>query len=268
MDGTDMKDGRFALVTGGAQGVGYATAKRFLDDGFAGVMLLDRNGDKLRESAGRLGDSGRVEFIEGDLLDPALPARAIGQALARFGRLDVLVNAAGSTARCGLDDTTPELFETLFGINVRAPLFMMQEAVKPMRSQGSGVIVNVSSMLSHGGPPNLTTYSASKSALCTMTKSVANTVKREGIRVFAINLGWVHTEGEQALQTGFHGLPEDWAKHIGRRMPSGRLISSEDVAGVMAFLVSAPAQMMTGAIIDYEQMPAGVFDAHPALAPE
>jgi NAD(P)-dependent dehydrogenase (short-subunit alcohol dehydrogenase family) len=123
-------------------------------------------------------------------------------------------------------------------------------------------------MLAHGGPPNLTTYSASKAALNTMTRSVANTVKREGIRVFAINLGWVHSEGEQALQTGFHGLPQNWAEEIGRRMPAGRLIVPDDVAGLFAYLVSPSAQMMTGAIIDYEQMPAGVFDAHPALLPE
>ena len=69
------------------------------------------------------------------------------------------------------------------------------------------------------------------------------------------------------MQTSFHGMPEDWAQAIGKRMPSGRLIVPDDVAGVMAFLVSAPAQMMTGAIIDYEQVPIGVFDEHPALAP-
>ena len=104
-------------------------------------------------------------------------------------------------------------------------------------------------------------------ALNTLTRSVANSVKREGIRVFAISLGWVHSEGEQALQTGFHGLAENWAEEIGRRMPAGRLIVPDDVAGLFAYLVSPSARMMTGAVIDYEQMPAGVFDAHPALAP-
>lgn len=262
-----MADGRFALVTGGAQGIGFAAARRFLELGFGGVLLLDRNGAKLNAAAERLSAAGRVETIEGDLLDPGLAARAVAAAISRFGRLDVLVNAAGNTERCGLDDTTPESFERLFGVNVRAPLFMMQEAVKAMRGQGAGTIINVSSMLSHGGPPNLSTYSASKAALNTLTKSAANGVKREGIRIFSINLGWVHTEGEQALQTGFHGLPDDWAQGIGARMPAGRLIVPDDVAGLMAYLVSPSAQMMTGAIIDYEQMPAGVFDAHPALGP-
>jgi len=256
------------LVTGGAQGIGAAAAKRFLGDGFVGVVLVDRNGDKLAAKASELASPGRVEILSGDLRDEALPARAVSLALEEFGRLDVLVNGAGDTSRCGLDDTTRESFDRMFGINVKAPLFMMQEAVKPMRKQGSGTIINISSMLAHGGPPNLITYSASKAALDTLTKAAANAVKRQGIRIFAINLGWVHTEGEHETQTKFHKLPENWHEAIGRRMPSGRLIAPEDAAGLIAFLVSPSAQMMTGAIIDYEQMPAGTFDTHPALAPE
>jgi NAD(P)-dependent dehydrogenase (short-subunit alcohol dehydrogenase family) len=248
--------------------MGFAAAKRCLEMGFGGVMLLDRNGGRLKEAEAKLQGLGRVLAIEGDLLDVTLPQRAVGETVARFGRLDVLVNAAGSTERCGLDDTTPDAFERLFGVNVRAPLFMMQEAVKAMRVNRSGTIVNVSSMLSHGGPPNLVTYSSSKAALNIMTRSAANGVKRDGIRIFAINLGWVHSEGEQALQTGFHGLPEDWAEQIGRRMPAGRLIVPDDVAGLVAYLVSPSGRMMNGAIIDYEQAPTGVFEAHPALAPE
>jgi NAD(P)-dependent dehydrogenase (short-subunit alcohol dehydrogenase family) len=263
-----MADNRIALITGGKQGMGFAAAKTFLQSGFGGVMLLDRNGGKLNEAADRLRTLGRVETIQGDLIDITLPARAVAATVAAFGRLDVVVNSAGNTERCGLDDTTPEAFERLFGVNTRAPYFMMQEAVKVMRPQGSGTIINVSSMLAHGGPPNLTTYAASKAALNIMTRSAANLVKRDGIRIFAINLGWVNSEGEHALQTGFHGMPGDWAGDIGRRMPAGRLIVPEDVAGLFAYLVSPSAQMMTGAIIDYEQMPAGVFDAHPALGPE
>ena len=259
---------RVALVTGGAQGLGYAAAKRFLELGFSGVLLLDRNGPGLKEAARRLSALGPAEAFEGDLLDPALPARAVAAALSAFGRLDVLVNAAGNTERCGLDDTTPEAFDRLFSVNTRAPLFLMQEAAKVMRARRGGTIINVSSMLSYGGPANLTTYAASKAALNSRTRGVANSLTREGIRVFGINLGWVHSEGEQALQTGFHGLPENWAEEIGRRMPAGRMIVPEDVAGLFGYLVSPSAQMMTGAIIDYEQMPAGVFDAHPALASE
>lgn len=263
-----MSDARFALVTGGAQGMGFAAARQFLQMGFGGVLLVDRNGAKLAEAAERLRPLGRVEMLAGDLLDVALAARAVAAAVSAFGRLDVLVNAAGNTERCGLDDTTPEAFDRLFGVNVRAPLFMMQEAVKAMRPHRSGTIINMSSMLSYGGPPNLTTYSASKAALNTLTRSSAHKVARDGIRIFAINLGWVNSEGEHALQTGFHNMPQDWADAIGRRMPAGRMITPEDVAGLIAYLVSPSAQMMTGAIIDYEQVPAAVFEQHPALSPE
>lgn len=263
-----MSDGRFALVTGGAQGMGFAAAKRFLELGFGGVMLLDRNAAKLAEAKTALARAGRVEALSGDLMDVTLAARAVAAAVAAFGRLDVLVNAAGNTERCGLEDTSPEAFDRLFGVNVRAPLFMMQEAVKAMRANGAGTIINMSSMLSHGGPPNLTTYSASKAALNILTRSSAQKVARDGIRIFAINLGWVNSDGEHALQTGFHNMPQDWAEAIGRRMPAGRLITPEDVAGLVAYLVSPSAQMMTGAIIDYEQMPVAVFEQHPALSPE
>jgi NAD(P)-dependent dehydrogenase (short-subunit alcohol dehydrogenase family) len=261
-----MSDGRFALVTGGAQGMGFAAAKMFLEQGFGGVLLVDRNAAKLAEAAARLEKLGRVEMLAGDLLDAGLPARAVAATVSAFGRLDVLVNAAGNTERCGLDDTTPEAFERLFGVNTRAPLFMMQEAVKAMRTHRSGTIINMSSMLSYGGPPNLTTYSASKAALNILTRSSAHKVAREGIRIFAINLGWVNSDGEHALQTVVNGMPQDWAEAAGQRMPAGRMITPDDVAGLVAYLVSPSGQMMTGAIIDYEQLPVGVFTNHPTLA--
>ena len=131
----------------------------------------------------------------------------------------------------------------------------------------SGVIINIASMLAYGGPPNLGTYAASKAALMALSRNAANTFKRDGVRVFCVNLGWALTDGEHELQTGFHKLPQDWAETMGARMPFGRLITADDVAGLCAFLVSPPAQMMTGAVIDYEQMPVGTFDSHPALSP-
>jgi NAD(P)-dependent dehydrogenase (short-subunit alcohol dehydrogenase family) len=259
---------RVALITGGAQGIGSATAKQFMKDGFAGVVLLDRNAERLSVEEKGLASLGRVEILVADLRDDATPAKAVAFVMEKFGRLDVLVNAAGSTARGGIADTTVDTFHTLFDVNVKAPLFLMQEAAKHMAAAGRGVIINVASMIAYGGPPNLASYSASKAALVALTKHAANTFKRDGVRAFCVNLGWVNTEGERALQTGFHGLPENWHQAIGKRMPAGRLIEPDDVAGLMAYLVSPSAAMMNGAVIDYEQMPVGTFDAHPALAPE
>jgi NAD(P)-dependent dehydrogenase (short-subunit alcohol dehydrogenase family) len=245
---------RTALITGGAQGIGAAVAAKFLANGFSGVLLVDRNQEKLDSAQKRLGKG--VEIYCGDLRDNQTPANSVAKSVKAFGRIDVVVNAAGNTERCGIADTTPEAFARLFDVNVKAPL--------PAKS---GVIINISSMLAHGGPPNLATYSASKSALMTLSRNAANTFKRDGIRVFCVNLGWTLTDGEHELQTRFHKLPEDWATSIGGRMPFGRLITADDVAGLCAFLVSPPAQMMTGAVIDYEQMPVGTFDTHPALGP-
>ena len=256
---------RTALITGGAQGIGAAVARQYLADGFAGVMLVDRNRDKLEATQKRLGKG--VEIFGGDLRDLGTITASVARAIKSFGRLDVVVNAAGNTERCGIADTTPEAFNRLFEVNVRAPLFMMQEAAKHMVAAQSGVIINIASMLAYGGPPNLGTYAASKSALMTLSRNAANAFKRDGVRVFCVNLGWALTDGEHELQTGFHKLPQDWAEQMGKRMPFGRLITADDVAGLCAFLVSPPAQMMTGAVIDYEQMPVGTFDIHPALSP-
>ena len=257
--------GRVALITGGAQGVGAAVARQFLNDGFFGVVVVDRNADRLAAEAATLAKLGTVATLAADLADDNTATLAVDLCIKKFNRIDVLVNAAGNTERGGIADTTPDAFHRLFNVNVKAPLQMMQEATKHMVAAKSGVIINVASMLAHGGPPSIATYAASKGALVTLSKNAANAFKRDGVRVFCINLGWTLTEGEHALQTGFHHMPENWHEEIGARMPAGRLIAPSDVAGLCAFLVSPPAQMMNGVVIDFEQMPIGVYDVHPAL---
>jgi NAD(P)-dependent dehydrogenase (short-subunit alcohol dehydrogenase family) len=258
---------RVALVTGGAQGIGAGAAKRFLQDGFAGVVLVDNNADALSAQKRELSKLGKVEALAADLREEATPEKAVALAFESFGRLDVLVNAAGNTERCGIEDVDLAAYHRLFDVNVKAPLFMMQKVAAAMVSQKrEGVIINITSILAHGGPPDIGIYAASKAALVGLSKNAANALKNKGIRVFAINLGWANTEGEHKLQTQFHKLPENWAEAAGKMVPFGRLILPEDVAGVCAFLVSPPAQMMTGAVIDYEQMPPGTYDVHPMVA--
>jgi NAD(P)-dependent dehydrogenase (short-subunit alcohol dehydrogenase family) len=259
---------RVALITGGAQGIGAGAARKFLSDGFAGVVLLDRNAARLAQEAHDLRTLGKVETLVADLRDEATPARAVAHCMTKFGRIDVLVNAAGDTSRGGIDDTSPKLFDQLFDVNVKAPFFLMQQAAVEMVKVRAGVIINISSMIAYGGPPNLAAYSATKAALVSLTKHAAQTYAWQGVRTFAINLGWALTEGEQNLQTGFHKLPNDWSQQIGARMPAGRLIAPADIADLCAYLVSPSAQMMNGTVIDFEQMPVGMFRDHPALKPE
>jgi len=255
---------RVALITGGAQGVGAAAARRFLQDGFAGILLLDRNAEGLARQAGNLNAAGRIHTLAADLADAATPKAAVAACVGAFGRLDVLLNAAGNTSRGGIADTSSETFDGLFDVNVKAPLFLMQEAAKVMKRQNSGTIINISSMIAYGGLPSLGAYSASKAALNALTKHAAQEFAWDGIRAFAIALGWALTDGERTMQSSL-GMATDWAEKFGAEMPGGRLISPEDIADLVAYLCSPSAQMMNGAIIDFEQMPQGMFRLHPAL---
>ncbi len=256
---------KIALVTGAAQGMGKACAAKLLEQGFAGVVLLDRNREALEKSGQDLAKLGKAEIFAADLRDGDTPVRAVEFTIAKFGRIDVLINAAGSTARGGIADTTPEILQVLLDVNVKAPLFLMQEATRHMVAQGHGTIINIASMIAHGGPPNLGAYSASKAALVALTKHAAQEFAWKGVRSFCINLGWALTEGEQEIQTKFHGLPENWHEMAGQRMPGGRLILPSDIADLCAYLVSASAQMMNGTVIDFEQIPEGMFRVHPGL---
>ncbi len=242
-----------AIVTGAAQGVGAACAAHLMQGGATRLLLIDRDADTLAATAADLrGQGAEVDTLTLDLSDADALLRDIGASIERLGRIDTLVNAAGTTARGGLVDTTPDLFDTVFRINVRAPLLTMQLAAPAMRPAG-GTIVNIASMLAYGGPPFLATYAASKAALVALTRNTANALKRDRIRVHAINLGWTWTPGEQRTQTEVHGLPDDWRATVGASQPFGRLLMPDDPATLTAFLASDAAAMMTGAIIDLDQ---------------
>jgi NAD(P)-dependent dehydrogenase (short-subunit alcohol dehydrogenase family) len=254
---------RTAIVTGAAQGIGEAAARRLLAEGFGRLVLIDRQPDLLETVASDLRKAGAdVTTLTCALtdLDATLPPLAA----ALDGPVHALVNAAGTTARGGLADTSPATFDLIFALNVRAPFFLMQ-AVAP-RMPAGGVIVNITSMLAYGGPPFLLGYSASKAALVALTRGAANTLKRQGLHVFGINLGWTLTPAEQEVQTRLHGMSPDWAARLGARQPFGRLLMPGDPAGLIAFLVSPDAAMMTGAIIDLDQHVAGTVDDNPGNA--
>jgi NAD(P)-dependent dehydrogenase (short-subunit alcohol dehydrogenase family) len=257
-----MVDERAAIVTGGAQGVGAATALRFARDGIKRIVVADLDGDQLSATVSAIKALGVDAYgIEVDLTKVSNCKRVVDAAVKHFGRLDILANCAGSTARGGILDTDEATFDKLFSTNVKAPFYMIQHAAREMMRNKSGVIINITSMLAHGGPPFLLTYSATKAALVAVTKSAANTLKRDGVRLFAINLGWTVTPTEHRTQTMMHNMPEDWAEKVGREQPFGRLLVPDDPAGLCSFLISKDARMMTGVIIDQEQFVIGTTDA-------
>ena len=137
-----------------------------------------------------------------------------------FGRVDILVNAAAITDRGTILDTSPELFDRMFAINVRAPFFLMQDAAQIMRrEQDRGTVVNILSMSAQGGQPFLTAYCARKGALATLTKNAAFALMPDGIRVNGLNIGWMDTPGEDRIQMRYHDAQDGWLEkaEAGRR---------------------------------------------------
>jgi NAD(P)-dependent dehydrogenase (short-subunit alcohol dehydrogenase family) len=259
---------KVAVVTGGTQGLGEAVARLFAERGAAGLVLCGRQREKGRAVAEDLSRAGcRTEFVRADLQSVEETRAVIAAADRVFGRVDALVNAAGITDRGTLFDTSPELFDRMVAVNVRAPFFLMQDAAKLMRREGvEGAMVNILSMSAHGGQPFLTPYSMSKGALATLTRNVAFSLMPWRIRVNALNLGWMNTPGEDAIMRREHGARDGWLEKAAAEQPFGRLIEPAEVARTCAFLVSAESGLMTGAVIDFDQSVAGCYESapHPA----
>jgi len=250
---------KIAVVTGAAQGIGEATARLFAERGIGGLVLTDRNAEKGEAVAKSLQAQGvRTVFVAADLADPVELGRIVPAADQAFGRLDILVNVAGLTDRGGIFDTSLALWDKMFAVNVRAPFLLMQAALKLMdRDNIEGAIVNIISVNAHGGTSFLTAYSASKGALSTLTKNVAHSVANRRIRVNGLNIGWVDTPGEHVTLKRFHGAADNWLEEAERGRPFGRLMKPDEVARAVAYLASDESGLMTGAIIDFDQVVIG-----------
>jgi NAD(P)-dependent dehydrogenase (short-subunit alcohol dehydrogenase family) len=247
--------GQVAVVTGGAQGIGEATARLLAARGARGIALVDRRREKGEAVAASLNEAGtKTIFVEADLGIHEQVQRIIPAVDAAFGRVDIVCNIAGLTDRGSLLDTDIALFDRMFAINVRAPFFIVQDAVKVMkREKAEGSIVNISSVNAHVGSPNLAAYSASKAAIINLTKNTANAFNMDRIRSNVILPGWVDTPGEHETLKKFHGAPDNWLEAAEASRPFGKLLKADDVARMIVFLASPESAPMTGAVIDYEQ---------------
>ena len=254
--------GQYFVVTGSTQGLGAAVAHTLARRGAAGLIICGRRADQGQAQVRQLAELDcQAFFVEADLERVEDCRAVIEAARTRFGTLHGLVNCAGMSDRDGILDTSPELFDRLFAVNVRAPFFLMQEALKLMISQGvEGAIVNIQSIVSHGGPAYLTAYSASKGALAILTKNVAFSALHNRIRVNGLNIGWMDTPHEDEIQRRYHGAEDGWLATVERAQPFGRLLKPEDVAQSVAFLLSRESGMMTGTVIDLEQGVIGCGD--------
>jgi len=252
--------GRVVLVTGGTQGIGEGCALAAAEAGAASVCITGRNADRGAQVVAALRALGtRAHFVAADLADADATAAIVGGAEAALGPVDALVNAAGLTDRGTILETPHALWDRLFAVNARAPFILTQAMARRLQALGKpGAVVNVITMSSHGGQPFLTAYSASKGALATLTKNTALGLRPLRIRVNGINLGWADTPGEHVVQQQ-DGNPPDWLDRAAPSQPFGRLIRPRDVAGLATYLLSDAAEMMTGALIDFDQNVMGAY---------
>lgn len=257
--------GKVAVITGSTQGLGAATAKLFAERGAKGLVICGRSAEKGQAQVDQLINTGtEAVFVQADLEKVEDCRKIISEADRVFGRLDVLVNAAGLTDRGTILDTDPELFDRLFAVNMRAPFFLIQEAIKLFRrDKVEGTIVNISSMSSMGGQPFIAAYCASKGALDTLTRNVAYSVLRNRIRINSLNIGWMASDGEDRIQREFHNAAANWLDEAARSQPFGRLIDPAEVARAIAFLASEESGLMTGAIVNFDQSVWGAYGASP-----
>lgn len=262
-------EGKVAVVTGSTQGLGEAVAHLFADRGIAGLVVTGRDagrGEKVRTALEAKGV--RTVFAAADLARQEEVAKVVPAADEAFGRVDILVNSAAITDRGTIWDTTPELFDRMFAINVRAPFFLTQDALHVMRREKiKGSVVNIISMSGHGGQSFITAYSASKGALITLTRNVAYSVMSYNIRVNGLTIGHMNTPGEDRTMKTYHGAEEGWLGEAEKTKPFGRLLETDEVARAVAYLASDESGMMTGSIIDFDQQVRGAGNTPPAPPP-
>ncbi|MCB1469890.1 MAG: SDR family oxidoreductase [Rhizobiaceae bacterium] len=256
-------DGKVAIVTGSTQGLGEATAHLFADRGIAGLTITGRNQERGAKVKAALEAKGvKTLFVPADLGNQDDVAKIVPETDRAFGRVDVLVNSAGITDRGTIWDTSPALFDAMFAVNVRAPFFLMQDALKVMkREKIKGSVVNIISMSGHGGQSFITAYCASKGALITLTRNVAYSVMSYHIRVNGLTIGHMNTPGEDRIMKTYHGAEEGWLGDAEKTKPFGRLLETDEVSRAIAYLASAESGMMTGSIIDFDQQVRGAGDS-------
>jgi NAD(P)-dependent dehydrogenase (short-subunit alcohol dehydrogenase family) len=235
------------LVTGGLSGIGRATALAFAAAGNR-VMIAGRNE---QDAATRLTELHRagapdVEFVRADVSNEAETSAMVGAVIARFGRLDVAVNSAGTEGKTGpISEQTAANYSATFDTNVLGTLLSMKYQLRVMQPQGGGSIINLSSTFGHRGGPNASVYVASKHAVEGLTKSAALEGAEYNVRVNAVAPGSVDT----GLLTRFAGSPERKAQ-LAASVPLKRLGNVDEIADVIVFLASDSARYITGQIID------------------
>ena len=244
-------DGKVALVTGGSQGLGLGAAQALAEAG-ADVAIAARSEDRLAEAAARIEARGRRALpVPVDLSDVRAAMATVDRTVATLGRLDILVTAAATQLRKPILQVTPDDWEHLVAVNLRAVYFMCQHAARhmlqrdqPDNNGARGKIINVASLTAVGAWPNVSVYGSTKGGVVQMTKAMALEWGPLGICANAIGPGTFRTELTQSL----YDDPER-AERIVSRIPLGRPGLPDDVAGAVVYLASPASDYVTGQVL-------------------
>jgi NAD(P)-dependent dehydrogenase (short-subunit alcohol dehydrogenase family) len=236
----DLKN-RVAVVTGGAQGIGFAVAQRFIDSG-ARVVLWDIDAPLLSRATAALGDAASGASVE--LTDEAAVAQATQAVLSQHGHIDILVNNAGITGGNGPTwELTPEVWRRTIDVNLIGPYLTCHAVVPAMIQQGYGRIVNVASVAGKEGNPNASHYSASKAGLIALTKSLAKELATKGILVNAVSPAAART----AI---FDQMTQQHIDYMLSKIPMARFVEPHEIAAAIAWLASEDCSFTTGSVVD------------------
>jgi 3-oxoacyl-[acyl-carrier protein] reductase len=235
--------GKNAVVTGGARGIGFAIAQRLLASG-AAVTLWDRDAEALRSAAKSPGISGTVHTTTVELTQPDSVQSAADSTLKALGRIDILVNNAGiAGVTKKLWECTPEEWQQVLQVNLFGVFLCCRVLVPKMIEQGYGRIVNIASIAGKEGNPNASHYSATKAGVIALTKSLAKETARTGVIVNCITPAVIETEILKQVT-------QEHIDYMLAKIPMGRFGLKEEAAALVAWLCSSECSFSTGAVFD------------------
>ncbi|MFI5162852.1 MAG: SDR family NAD(P)-dependent oxidoreductase [Sphingobacteriales bacterium] len=233
---------KIAIVTGGASGLGLATAKRLVENNIQ-TIIVGRNKQTLADAAKELGELCSYKVF--DLQNLRGIPQLVSEIVTEYGRIDILVNNAGINQKKAFTEVSDEEFEEIIKTNLTSVFVLSREVAKQMLKHKSGVIINISSMAAQYGIPYVIAYTAAKSAIEGMTKAMAVELSPEGIRVNCVAPGFITTKmSSNALDSD----PERKSKVLSRT-PMGKLGEPGDIADSILYLISDAAKYVTGIIL-------------------
>jgi 3-oxoacyl-[acyl-carrier protein] reductase len=236
-------DGRVALITGAASGIGKAVAELFAREG-ASVGIMDLDGDRAQAVAREIAsEGGRTAAAAADVSDEAQVKAAHAEIVSKLGDVDILMNNAGIDTTCELESMSTEMWDRMIAVHLKGTFLCTREVLPAMRRKRWGRIINVSSQLAHKGAPTMVHYCAAKAGIMGFTKSLAYEVAKDGITVNSINPGPVNTPL-------LLGLPQDWLERKRSELPIGRFGEVGEIAPAVLLLASDEGSFFIGASVN------------------